>query len=303
LSIIGGEKLEAEEVHDHLQLATVVHIAPDGKTAKARGVELSISGVKGKGAQWEEGIFENEFVKQNGAWKIHSVHYYPRVITDYEIGWAKAAKPAAGPNIAFPPDRPSTETYGAYPKMYYPRLHYANPVTRAPVQYPNGIAAAPDRTDRNGSSSLAALPGPPKSVKEFTSQLNELEGQIHSSIAYDATENLVNAYSYYLDDSRDSLPGLFISTPERNALSGTDPDAPAVRQTVQPVINLSPDGRSATIKARLLKVGGRAGELSGGICEGRATSAGGTWRLETLTVKPTWSSPFSRWAPVVERQR
>src|SRR5688572_15525029 len=146
LSVIGGEELVANEVSDHLQLATVVHIAPDGKTARARGIELSVSGVKGRRAQWEEGIFENDYVKLNGVWKIHSVHYYPRVITDYEVGWAKDAKPATGPSTEFPPDRPSTEVYGTYPKMYYPRLHYANPVTGLPVQYPPGIAA-PTRLD------------------------------------------------------------------------------------------------------------------------------------------------------------
>src|SRR5262249_39168209 len=136
LTVIAGDALAAEEVNDHLQLATVVHIAPDGRTAKARGVELSVSGLKGKGANWEEGIFENEYVKQSGIWKIHSVHYYPRVITDYELGWAKDAKQPAGPSTEFPPDRGSTEVYGTYPKMYYPALHYANPVTHLPVQYP-----------------------------------------------------------------------------------------------------------------------------------------------------------------------
>ena len=87
--IIAGERLENDEVNDHLQLATVVHIAADGRTANARGVELSVSGVKGRGAQWEEGIFENEYLKQDGIWKIRSVHYYPRIIADYELGWAK----------------------------------------------------------------------------------------------------------------------------------------------------------------------------------------------------------------------
>src|SRR4030095_14629926 len=75
LNLIGGERLDEDEVNDHLQLATVVHIAPDGKTAKARGVELSLTGVKGRSAQWDEGIFENEYVKQNGIWKIASLHY------------------------------------------------------------------------------------------------------------------------------------------------------------------------------------------------------------------------------------
>jgi hypothetical protein len=280
LSLIAGEKLEADEVHDHLQLATVVHVAPDGKTAKARGVELSVSGAKGKGAQWEEGIFENQYVKQDGTWKIQSVHYYPRVITDYEQGWAKNAKPAAGPSAEFPPDRPSTEAYGIYPKMYYPRFHYANPVTGLAVQYPPGVAGS----DPPRSLSLAALPSPPRGAKDFTNRLNEVETQLHSSIVYDAAENLVNAYGYYREDARDD-------------------GGPAVHQMVQPVINLSSDRRSATIRARLLKVDGKAGELASGTYESRATNRSGAWRLESPTLKPAWSSPFAQWVPKVERLR
>jgi hypothetical protein len=305
LSLIGGEGLHDDEVNDHLQLATVVHIAPDGKTAKARGVELAVSGIKGRGAQWEEGIFENEYVKQNGIWEFHSVHYYPRVITDYELGWAKDAKPTPGPNTEFPPDRPSTEIYGTYPRMYYPRLHYANPVTRLPVQYPPGSATDAGLDSPWVSSSFIALPSPPKNVKEFTTRLTELERQIDLSIGYDAVENLVSAYGYYLDDSRvDSLQGLFGNTPDRRSLSDTEPgDVRSIHQLVQPVINLAPDGRSATIRARALKVGGKAGELASGTYEGRAINRAGAWRLQSLTLKPTWSSAFNQWMPAVKRQR
>jgi SnoaL-like domain len=303
LNIMGGERLDADEVNDHLQLATVVHISPDGQTARARGVELSVSGIKGRGAQWEEGIFENEYVKQNAIWKIKSVHYYPRVTTDYELGWAKDAKPAARPHTQFPPDRPSTEVYETYPKMHYPRLHYANPVTRLPVQYPPGIAAtAEGRGSTRDSSRLATLPSSPKNVKEFAARLTELERQIDSSIAYDAVENLVNAYGYYLDDSTDNLSKLFLDTSRSS--SNTEPgNASAIHQSVQPVITLTPDGASATIRARLLKVGGKAGEFAGGTYEGRAISGGGAWKLQSLTLKPTWSSAFNQWKPSVERPR
>ena len=299
-----GEGLDGDEVNDHLQLATVVHIAPDGRTAKARGVELSVSGLKGKGGRWEEGIFENEYVKQNGIWKIHSVHYYPRVITDYELGWAKDAKPAPGPSVEFPPNRPATEAYATYPKMHYPRFHYANRVTGLPVQYPSGIAAtAAGLGSTLGSSSIAAVASPPKNAKEFTMRLTELERQINSSVAYDAAENLVNAYGYYLDDSRlDSLQGLFSNTPDRLSLPNAE-SALTVHQTVQPVINIAPDGRSATIRARVLKVGGKAGQLASGTYEGRAINRSGAWKLQSLTLKQTWSSAFNQWMPAVERRR
>jgi hypothetical protein len=284
LSAIAGQSLSSDEVHDHLQLATVVHVAPDGRTAKARGVELSVSGLKGKGAQWEEGIFENEYVRQDGVWKIQSVHYYPRVITDYEQGWAKSAKPALVPSTAFPPDRPSTESYETYPKMYYPRLHYANPVTGLAVQYPQGVTAKAEGP-KNTSSTMAPLPNAPKNVNEFTNRLNELETQIHSSIVYDAVENLINAYGYYQDDSAASLPGLFANSPDVSSSSTEAGSALAVHQTIQPVITLTADRRSAVIRARLLKVGGKAGELSGGIYEGRATNrSGGVQPVDALVV-------------------
>jgi hypothetical protein len=284
LSVIGGERLGDNEVSDHLQLATVIHIAADGRTAKARGVELSVSGVKGTGAQWEEGIFENNYVKQDGLWRIHSVHYYPRVITDYDLGWAKDARPAAGPSTTFQPDRPPTEAYGIYPKMYYPRFHYTNPVTGLPVQYPPGIAEPDERpVSKQGPSTLATtLPSAPKTVKEFTARLADLERQIQESIAYDAVENLVSAHGYYLDDSAQAE------------------NSPAIDQTVQPVIQIASDGRSATIRARLLKVGGKAGELAGGTYEGLAINRAGVWSLQTLTLKQAWSSPFSHWTPVLE---
>jgi hypothetical protein len=305
LNVFGGERLDSDEVNDHLQLATVVHIAPDGRTARARGIELSVSGIKGRSAQWEEGIFENEYVKQDGTWKILSVHYYPRVITNYELGWAKDAKPAPGPGSTFPPDRPSTEAYGTYPKMYYPRFHYANPVTRLPVQYPAGIATATDRLDSTRSStSVTGLPSAPKNAKEFITRLTELERQIDSSIAYDATENLVSAYGYYLDDSRDDyLQGLFANPASPRSPDREPGNALSIHQSVQPVITLAPDGKSATVRARLLKVGGKAAAFAGGTYEGRAINRGGVWKLQSLTLTETWSSAFNQWTPAWERRR
>jgi cell division protein FtsB len=283
LTVIGGERLGDDEVTDHLQLAIVVHIAPDGRTAKARGVELSLSGVQGKGAQWEEGIFENSYIKQESVWRIHSVHYYPRVITDFELGWAKDAKSVAEPSNEFSPDRPPTEAYTIYPKMYYARFHYNNPVTGAPVQYPpGGVAAIPGGPD---SQQPVALPSPPKNAKEFSARLADLERQIQASIAYDAVENLVSAHGYYLDDSEQAK------------------NSAAVHQTVQPVIHIAPDGKTATIEARLLKVGGKAGELAGGTYAGRAINRAGVWSLQDLTLRPAWSSPFNRWTPEIEQRR
>ena len=170
--------------------------------------------------------------------------------------------------------------------MYYPRFHYTNPVTGVTVQYPPGITAAVDvKEAKQSSSSFAASPSPPRNVKEFMAKLDELARQIDSSIAYDAVENLVSAHGYDLEDSKNAG------------------NLPSIYQTVQPVILLASDGKSASIRARLLKVSGKDSELVSGSYEGRATVRDGTWTLQSLALKQAWSSPFVKWMPVVERGR
>jgi hypothetical protein len=165
--------------------------------------------------------------------------------------------------------------------MYYARFHYDNPVTGIPVQYPPGIGAIATPE----SQPALTLPSPPKNEKEFTARLADLERQIQASIAYDAVENLISAHGYYLDDSEQA----------KNSL--------AIHQTVQPVIHIAPDGKTATIEARLLKIGGKGGEFAGGTYAGRAINRAGVWSLQDLTLRPAWSSPFSHWTPVVEQRR
>jgi hypothetical protein len=165
--------------------------------------------------------------------------------------------------------------------MYYARFHYDNPVTGIPVQYPPGIGAIPATPE---SQPALTLPSPPKNANEFTVRLADLERQIQASIAYDAVENLVSAHGYYLDDSEQAK------------------NSPAIHQTVQPVIHIAPDSKTATIEARLLKIGGKAGELAGGTYAGRAINRAGVWSLQDLTLRLAWSSPFSHWTPVVERR-
>jgi hypothetical protein len=118
-------------------------------------------------------------------------------------------------------------------------------------------------------------------VKEFTERLNGLEEQIRLSIDYDAVENLVSASGYSLDESGS----------ERSN----------IHQTVQPVIQIASDGKSAAVRARLLNIDGKAGELAGGLYEGRAMSRNGVWSLENMALKPVWSSPFAKWTPVIGR--
>ncbi len=138
LKDIGGGKLGLPEglLYPHIMLQPVVSLSPDGKSAKGRWRVFTMLGFHGKNANWAGGVYENEYVKQDGIWHFQSMHIYPILRADYDKGWAKSAKPAKGINEEYPPDRPSTAAYEIFPKFYVPKFHYDNPVTGLSPQYP-----------------------------------------------------------------------------------------------------------------------------------------------------------------------
>ncbi|MEO6185314.1 MAG: nuclear transport factor 2 family protein [Steroidobacteraceae bacterium] len=134
LDLFGAKGLHQGEVFDHAQYQPVVHVAPDGLTAKARVRELSMEGKHGVDATIGGGIYENEYVKQDGVWKISRLHFYTTFVADLERGWAGGPRPAAGPSTQLPPDRPPTVRYQSYPLYTQHPIHYPNPVTGLPVK-------------------------------------------------------------------------------------------------------------------------------------------------------------------------
>jgi hypothetical protein len=131
----GGEGLKEGEIRETPIMQGVLHVAPDGRTAKGRWRTLTMSGMYGQDGLWSEGPFENEYVKENGVWKFSKVHWYVTVISSYDEGWHKKSYPAPGPLADLPPDLPPTDKYAAYPSFYLPPYHYLNPVTQKPVAW------------------------------------------------------------------------------------------------------------------------------------------------------------------------
>ncbi len=128
-----GPGLPYGQFNHHMQLQPVIHIAADGRTAKGRWRELALLGQFQKYAAWGDGIYENEYAKEGGVWRIMKAHYYPNFVAPYKGGWP-ALKPVTGDwksDVAreFPADRPPTVIYKPYPDVYTPPFHYTNPVT------------------------------------------------------------------------------------------------------------------------------------------------------------------------------
>ena len=122
-------KFEYGRVFNHIQLQPMITVAPDGKTAKGRWRALMQVGELHKSAQWGEGTYENEYVKDGGVWKFKTLHFYVTYYVDYDKGWDKGGNAPPAPIKDFPADRPPSVNYRTYPDVFVPPYHYKNPVT------------------------------------------------------------------------------------------------------------------------------------------------------------------------------
>jgi hypothetical protein len=126
--IRGG--MGSDFLHVMMQIAGIVDVDPDGKTAKGRWYGfgcLAVPEERKVSAVWSVGCYENEYVKEDGKWKFKKVLWNSIFRTPYEDGWVKTPKV----EVDF-----SNKSWGApssrdksYPSGYQFPYHYKNPVT------------------------------------------------------------------------------------------------------------------------------------------------------------------------------
>lgn len=114
---------------NHMPFQPVIDIGPEGRTATIRSRLIVMFGILNTNAQWGAGIYENDFIKQDGVWKINYLHAYQTFYTLYEDGWAKKSSAIFAPYERLPPDAPQSVRYDPYPAAFVPPFHYRNPVT------------------------------------------------------------------------------------------------------------------------------------------------------------------------------
>jgi hypothetical protein len=298
----GAPALRFGELFDHLTLGTIVTISPDGRTAAARTTELVQLGLNQEYARWELGAYEDEFVKQDGTWKIKSIHYYPRMITDYEKGWGKEGKPAPGVSTEFTPGKKPTAAYEIYPKFSFPAFHFANPVTGKAAAYPAGVIKSVISIATKAPQAKPAA----KTLAETETALAAAELELARAIGVDATENLMSSYGYYLDEGLwDDMAntfglqgskeitgaGVYAGSEKIRAILkargaqgvGRSTTSFTIHQLIQPVIHVSADGKKANARLRLFQGGGRMDGTSatwiGGTYENTAFFENGEWKF------------------------
>ena len=90
LKEVGGGRLGLVDgrVYPHISMQPVVTLAADGQSAKGRWRIMAMLGGYGGNASWSGGIYENQYVRENGAWKFKEVRYLPQYSGRYENpGW------------------------------------------------------------------------------------------------------------------------------------------------------------------------------------------------------------------------
>jgi hypothetical protein len=131
--LLAPQGLAPGYLHNHMMLQNVIIVADDGRTATGRWqgpMQLAQPNANGQHAV---GVYENEYVKEGGVWKIARLHFYLTAKTDYDKPFQNGALPMEGPSALFPPDRPPTDVYRSFPAAYIPPFSYRHPVTGKPL--------------------------------------------------------------------------------------------------------------------------------------------------------------------------
>lgn len=143
LQSLGQEGPQHGRLLDHILLQPVITVAEDGRTAKGRwhllsqGGSLTPADDPGLAAVATEGdkpfgyvgagIYENDYVKEDGVWKIGALSLFPRMTSRDTEGWEASAIPQALPASSLTPDEAAASAHEPYPGTSIPPAHYPHP--------------------------------------------------------------------------------------------------------------------------------------------------------------------------------
>jgi hypothetical protein len=287
-------------LNDHMQLMPVITVDASGTSAKGRWHQFSQESVHLVSHHIGTGIYENEYVLENGVWKIKRIHLFSSMRTDYDHGWAVDAQARTAPSESLPPDAAPTVDYANYPAVFVPPFHYENPVT--------GAQATPAAA--NTSVNITTVAGAEAALTQLDTRVTRLADA-------EAVERLQTVYGYYLARNQwDHLTGIFaedgaIEIAQRGVYRGRA----SVRRNLdlygvqgeldgqlhnhmqyQPVIHISEDGMTANLRSRafsLMGVFGTDGRFMGGTYENIYVKRDGVWQI-------LWDQQFNTYFASVE---
>ncbi len=136
----------AGRLFDMPQWQGVIEVSPDSQTARGRFRTLGTYAVYHQKQEWIAGIYDNDYVKEEGVWKIKTYRFCSPWSADYFDGWQDAdAANEARHWVLYPkdpngPDRLETAAERCtdqYPSPGLDPFPFNNPVTGQPVTWPS----------------------------------------------------------------------------------------------------------------------------------------------------------------------
>src|SRR6476619_4308964 len=83
----GQQGLRPGDVRTQIIDHPVVNLSVDGESAKGRWYGFFLLSDSQGNASIQGGVFENEYVREDGKWKIGVHHFFPQYDGPYETGW------------------------------------------------------------------------------------------------------------------------------------------------------------------------------------------------------------------------
>jgi acetyl esterase/lipase len=325
---IGDIGLGNGRLYDHMNIQPVVHIDAGGMTAHGRWRAFAMFGSPGGGASWAEGVYEMQYTKEGGVWKISKLDYYSGFGASYKTGWAAPATAASGAGppgsaapaapssapavsprrqLAHPADIERNMDCDGFPKACIAPFHYTNP----------GTTSASDAWVLPDAATLATLAAAiPQG--ELATRLGELRHRI--TLLNDAQQiaNLQRIYGYYIDRAMwDQAADLF--APDATIESGQQGVYVGKRRVreflglsghqglswgwmndhmqLQPIVDVASDGLTAHARSRELDllghVGGQ-GQWMEGVYENTFVKRHGVWMFKSLHFYPTFITDYDK---------
>ena len=297
LRAIGPEGPAEGRLFDNMQLQPLIHVATDGRRAKGRWRLFAQLAQHKQFHEWGVGVYENEYVREDGQWKISKLHLYPTLYTPYEKGWSKEWQAYSHFEPQLKPDRAAKPADADAQRRPRAPFHYANPVTARTAA---GHGKPAPLTD---SASLARV-------------LSDLDHGISRLEDVAEIKNLQATYGYYLATlqwdaltdkfARDgtieiALRGVYVgkAAVRRNlnlyGQQGLDQGVLHNHMQFQPVIHVADDGKTAQIRSRAFSMmgnAGRSGLWMGGVYENQLVKEDGEWKFLKDQVMNTYFAPY-----------
>lgn len=286
----GRKSLGRGDLNTHLAFSPVVNLDWDGRVARGRWRELSMLGRFGERADWANGIYENEYVEEDGAWKIRRLDYRPGFAGAYATGWRNV-------------DRSDQVTVFTH--------HYTPDQAGIPIPQSPGLTAG-DQAPRDEAGLM-------RRTAALQAQLLCLQEQAR-------VESLQNTYGYYVDRRMwDDVAELFapdgtFETGHSGLYRGQASIRRALEQfgpkdlargvindhtQMQPVISMSADCQGARLRGTELVQTGQNGVGAAwgiNIHENTYRRIDGRWRLQSMQVTQRMRTDYAKgWAASAEQ--